>query len=151
MKKSYLLLVLIVACAVNANATIRTLCNYPFSPGQFTTFLAAHTAANNNDTIYVHGSAVNYGAINISKTGIVVIGTGHNPVKQGPLVSAFTTISIFATSCQLIGLTFDNMGGSSNFTTGYVPADVNGDNIVDLTDVVITYNNSSNFVSLVRP
>lgn len=117
MKKTCLFIGLMLVLATNAKATIRTLCNYPFSPGQFTTFLAAHTAANNNDTIYVHGSAVNYGAITISKTGIVVIGTGHNPVKQGPLVSAFTTISIFAPSCQLIGLAFDNMGGSSNFTT----------------------------------
>ena len=37
------------------------------------------------------------------------------------------------------------------FTTGYVADDVNGDNIVDLSDIVITFNNASNFVIKVTP
>ena len=117
MKKLYLLFTLVVTGSLQTTATIRTLSNYPFSPGQFTTFAAAHTACNNNDTIYVHGSTVTYGVISITKPGIVVIGTGHNPVKQGPLVSAFTNITISAISCQLIGLAFDNLTANSNLLT----------------------------------
>lgn len=37
------------------------------------------------------------------------------------------------------------------FTTGYVAPDVNGDNLVDLTDILITYNNASNFVIVSKP
>lgn len=117
MKKLYLFFILIFVIATHVSATIRTLSNSPSSPGQFTTFLAVHTACNNNDTIYVHGSNVNYGAITISKSGIVVIGTGHNPIKQSPFVSGFTTITIIGQPCTLIGLTFDNMTSSVNFTS----------------------------------
>jgi len=37
------------------------------------------------------------------------------------------------------------------FLTGYVVTDLNGNNIVDLADVVMAYNNSVNFVSVIRP
>lgn len=40
---------------------------------------------------------------------------------------------------------------ATNFVSGYNVTDVNGDNISDLSDVLITYNNSSNFVSVIRP
>ncbi len=40
---------------------------------------------------------------------------------------------------------------ASIFNTGYINTDVNGDNITDLSDVLITYNNSSNFVGVIRP
>ena len=35
---------------------------------------------------------------------------------------------------------------SSNFATGYVNTDVNGNSIVDLTDILITFNNANKFV-----
>lgn len=38
-----------------------------------------------------------------------------------------------------------------NFVTGYVNTDLNGDDVTDLTDLVITYNNSIRFVSLKKP
>jgi hypothetical protein len=90
----------------------------PYSPGQFTTFAAALAAANPNDTIYVHGSSVNYGAITINKNGIVVIGAGHNPNKQAPLPSSFTTVTISngTLNCQLIGLTIQFL--TINISTG---------------------------------
>lgn len=37
------------------------------------------------------------------------------------------------------------------FASGYFPTDINGDDFVDLTDVTITFNNSSNFVSRIVP
>ncbi len=40
---------------------------------------------------------------------------------------------------------------ASAFFSGYNSSDVNGDSITDLTDVIITYNNSNKFVSLIRP
>jgi len=39
----------------------------------------------------------------------------------------------------------------STFASGYINSDLNGDRIADLSDIVIAYNNSSNFVSLKRP
>ncbi len=39
----------------------------------------------------------------------------------------------------------------SIFVSGYVNSDVNGDRVTDLSDLLIAYNNSSNFVSLKRP
>ncbi|MEZ4824320.1 MAG: hypothetical protein R2942_18760 [Ignavibacteria bacterium] len=40
---------------------------------------------------------------------------------------------------------------ASSFTTGYVSSDMNGDNVVDLTDLVITSNNASAFVAKIVP
>jgi len=100
-------------------ATIRTVCNMPYSPGQFTTFAAALAASSVNDTIYVHGSNINYGTISVNKNGIVIIGAGHNPAKTVSLASSFTTINLSASGCQFIGLSFDIMiaFGTSNSTT----------------------------------
>jgi hypothetical protein len=33
--------------------------------------------------------------------------------------------------------------GSVNFVTGYVNTDLNGDNIADITDMLIAYNNAT--------
>ncbi len=40
---------------------------------------------------------------------------------------------------------------ASQFMTGYVDSDINGDDITDLTDLIITFNNSRKFVSVIRP
>jgi len=40
---------------------------------------------------------------------------------------------------------------ASSFSSGYVVNDVNGDNIVDLNDILITYNNSAGFVAVIKP
>jgi hypothetical protein len=37
------------------------------------------------------------------------------------------------------------------FVNGYVTSDMNGDNLTDLADVVITYNNSVAFVAKITP
>ncbi|MEO6694609.1 MAG: pre-peptidase C-terminal domain-containing protein [Ignavibacteria bacterium] len=47
------------------------------------------------------------------------------------------------------GLLIDN--DASNFLTGYVTTDLNGDYFVDGSDAVIANNNAFNFVSVVRP
>ncbi|MDZ4710978.1 MAG: hypothetical protein SGI89_01475 [bacterium] len=38
-----------------------------------------------------------------------------------------------------------------NFVSGYVQSDVNGDSFSDVSDMVIAYNNVTNFVGLIRP
>jgi len=40
---------------------------------------------------------------------------------------------------------------ASVFSSGYIVTDVNGDNLSDLTDIMITFNNSNAFVSAVSP
>jgi len=40
---------------------------------------------------------------------------------------------------------------ASNFVTGYVSTDINGDEFVDGSDAAISDNNASNFVSVIRP
>ncbi len=40
---------------------------------------------------------------------------------------------------------------AGSFASGYIPTDVNGDNFADLSDVIITFNNATNFVNAVRP
>ena len=43
----------------------------------------------------------------------------------------------------------DNDAG--NFATGYLPTDLNGDEVIDASDALIADNNSANFVSAVTP
>ncbi len=45
----------------------------------------------------------------------------------------------------------ETYNASSNFTTGYVPTDVDGNNFVDLSDITIVYNNARDFVTKVTP
>ena len=40
---------------------------------------------------------------------------------------------------------------ASNFISGFVTTDVNGDKTTDLSDIIITNNNSSKFVTVIRP
>ena len=40
---------------------------------------------------------------------------------------------------------------AENFLTGYNDTDVNGDNITDLTDLIITHSNSVRFISVIHP
>ena len=45
----------------------------------------------------------------------------------------------------------DVYNAAGSYTSGYVTSDIDGNNVCDLTDVLIVYNNSVNFVSLIRP
>ncbi|MFN8286271.1 MAG: hypothetical protein U0V74_05930 [Chitinophagales bacterium] len=116
MKKNQLILALglILACT-QAFANILTVSNNVNSPGQFTTFAAAHGAASNGDTIYISGSPFNYGTIAISKQ-LTVIGTGHNPQKQSPLVSFCDYVQFYAGSngSKLIGLQVYQISSNSD-------------------------------------
>ncbi len=79
--------------AANARAAIVTLNNNTPTPGQYTTFAAAHTAAGIGDTILVHGSPTSYGIATISKR-LTVIGPGHKPNTASGLGATFDNILI---------------------------------------------------------
>ncbi|MFN0033220.1 MAG: hypothetical protein ACKVOR_13750 [Flavobacteriales bacterium] len=104
MKKIFTLLMAAGIASV-MNAAVFTVSNNTANPGQYNNFAAAHTAAANGDSIYVHGSNINYGTFNITKR-ITVIGTGHNPQKQAPLKSFVDYINMGAGSSRsnIIGL-----------------------------------------------
>jgi hypothetical protein len=71
-----------------AVATIHTVSNSPGIVAQYSTLLAAHTAAAPGDTIYVHPSATSYGDIVVTKA-LVWIGAGFKP--EGSLGFSSTT------------------------------------------------------------
>ena len=107
-KLSTLILAIGLLIQLNCVATIRTVNNNNPSPGQYSTFSAAVAAAVNNDTLYISGSPTAYSGSATNKT-FTIIGTGHNPDKQNPLVSTFSSIdwqSGSNASCKLIGLSF---------------------------------------------
>ena len=41
--------------------------------------------------------------------------------------------------------------GANVFSSGYVVTDLTGDNMTDLNDVILAYNNSAGFVAAVKP
>jgi hypothetical protein len=108
MKRLFSLLALMVACSLSF-ATVRTVCNMSYCAGTFANFNDAQSASSNGDTIYVQGSTIDYGSIEITKS-LVIIGTGHNPNKQNPLVSTFVNILISTSNVQLIGLRLQHTG-----------------------------------------
>jgi hypothetical protein len=115
MKTKFTLITLFIS--VYSYATVRTVNNNNPSPGQFSTFAAAHTAAVAGDTLYISGSPTIYSG-NITKQ-LTVIGTGHAPDKQNPLTCFFTTINCNAGSAgsKFIGLTFNgNVNNLQNAT-----------------------------------
>lgn len=135
MKAKLLLLALgMFLGAGSAFATIYTVSNNTNSPGQYTTFAAAQAVATNGDTVYMHGSPFNYGTLNFTKQ-LVVIGTGHNPQKQSPLVSFcdYVQFSTGSNGSKVIGMQIyqfssnsdnvDNIGLYSCKITyrGYIP------------------------------
>jgi hypothetical protein len=94
------------------NATVRLLNNNSPTPGQYSTYSAAESASGSGDTIYVSGSPTSYGNITMLKS-VKIIGTGHNPDKQNPLLSTFGTITITIAGSNIIGcvtgaITFNN-------------------------------------------
>lgn len=91
--KNIIISIAAIAATTFANATVRTLNNNNPTPGQYTTYAAAEAASSQNDTIYVSGSPISYGNITVTKYNIMIMGTGHNPQKQNPLVSEIDQIS----------------------------------------------------------
>jgi hypothetical protein len=109
-----------ISVVSSSNATVRTVNNNNPSPGQYTSFAPAYTASLSGDTIYVSGSATSYGTFSSVAKTLTIIGTGHNPDKQNPLVSIFTYIDVVpgGGGTKFIGLLFTANGilTTSNIT-----------------------------------
>lgn len=75
--KKILFSLVIAATAITANATIRTVNNGSVGAGQYTLVQEAVNASAVGDTVYIHGSQINYGDVTLSKR-IVLLGAGHH-------------------------------------------------------------------------
>lgn len=115
MKTTFRLLTVAMVCAFHfANATVLTVSNDPQSPGQYTSITSAITAAANGDTIYIHGTNINYGSFSVNK-GVTFIGSGHNPQNQNTSRSLMNTVTLVAGSdgSKFYGLViFGNLNSS---------------------------------------
>ncbi|MGE0637619.1 MAG: hypothetical protein AB7G44_16920 [Bacteroidia bacterium] len=113
--KIYSSIIFALVLSAISNAAVLTVSNAVTSPGQYTTIAAAMTAASNNDTIYVHGTNVNYGSFTVTK-GLTFIGPGHNPQNQG-LNNAIIndiTLSTGSSNSRIIGLRIGNIYTNAN-------------------------------------
>ncbi len=98
----------------HAHATTLTLNNNNPTPGQYTTFDAAQTAAATGDTILVHGSPTSYGTASITKK-LTIIGPGHKPRTTSGLAAKFGAIWISnnTSGVNIHGLKIDYVSGPS--------------------------------------
>ncbi|MCG3164959.1 MAG: hypothetical protein POELPBGB_00719 [Bacteroidia bacterium] len=115
MKTKLLLSGLAILIITITNASVLTVSNAVTSPGQYTTIAAAMTAANNNDTIYIHGTNINYGSFTVTKS-LTFIGPGHNPQNQGLNNAIINDISLSSGSSntRIIGLRINNITTAAN-------------------------------------
>lgn len=114
--KHFAFLSAICCFATCSHATVHTVSNMSFNPGQYSNLAAAIAAASDFDTIYVHGSTVQYPSAIVDKM-LVIIGPGHHPDKQVPLAATITSLEVFAANVQLIGLTIGFVG-TDGFSAG---------------------------------
>lgn len=85
-----------------------TVSNNPETPGQYSSVQAAIDAAAAGDTLLLQGSPVVYGNFSVTKT-LTLIGPGHHPEKQNPLVAICNGIYIQANDCKFYSLVVTNL------------------------------------------
>lgn len=108
--KSLSLLLAFAFCTSYGNTTVINVSNSPNAPVNppytVATFQAGINAAGDGDTIYLHGTNISYGDVNISNKDLVVIGAGFgNNLQNGT-----NTKTIVGT------INFQNYTGSKNVT-----------------------------------
>jgi hypothetical protein len=129
MKTKLLSFVCAVFAVYTANATVRTVANFPPGSAQYPDVQSAVTAANAGDTIYVNGSPTPYnsGGVTINKQ-LVIIGTGYADSAEGNLNSIISGNVILDTlktvpqsgssGCQFMGISFTGQVYSGNRAIG---------------------------------
>lgn len=127
MKKVLLSFSLLLGALGASRAAVLTLNNNTPTPGQYTTFAAAQTAAAAGDTILVQGSPTSYGDITISKR-LALIGQGHKPNTSLGVGATFSNITI---SSNLTGVRI--YGIKAGIITGNDPAGSGMLNVDSLT------------------
>jgi hypothetical protein len=115
MKKIVLTCFFLYAALGALRAAVLTLNNNTPTPGQYTTFAAAQTAAAAGDTILVQGSPTSYGAITISKR-LTIIGPGHKPNTLSGLGATFGPVTI-SDNLKGVGIYGIIVGDISGLTT----------------------------------
>jgi hypothetical protein len=114
--KKLISILAISICSLASMAATRTLNNSVPSPGQFTTFAAAHAASANGDTILVQGTSYNYYSLSISKK-LTIIGPGHQPIDKQNNQKAFCDDIILLTGSngtKIYGLETSNIQANNN-------------------------------------
>jgi hypothetical protein len=114
MKKLITLSIILLTC-LSAKASIYRVNNNPGTAAQYTVAQTAHDACNPGDTLYIEGTTISYGTLNISKK-INIIGPGYflaqNPNTQvNPTSALFTLINCNAGSAgtYLTGLDINDL------------------------------------------
>jgi hypothetical protein len=134
MKTKLLSFVCAVVAAYTANATVRTVANFPPGSAQYSTLRSAMDAASSGDTIYVNGSPTAYdpGTDTINKR-LVIIGTGYADSAEGNLNSIISATVVFDTvkttphsgssGAQIMGIYFAGnvYTGQRQFGDGFEP------------------------------
>ena len=118
MKKQILFIAAAIVAVASFAQTSHTVSNNPANPAQFTEIQEAINAASDGDTIYVAGSATNYGNVLVNKR-VVLIGAGW--IQNGANSrTSITQIDITATT--------DNGGGSGSVISGFrIQGNLEGD------------------------
>lgn len=106
--RQFFLFVCVISC-VNMHGTVRTVNNNPNSLAQYNTIQAAVDASANGDTIYVHGSNIQYAAFTITNKRLVIIGPGWSPIR-----------SFYAFPAQVYAITISGAGSAGTEIQGLV-------------------------------
>jgi hypothetical protein len=103
-------LFMFLSFCVNVFATVRTVNNSPNSLAQYNNIQAAVDASATGDTIYVHGSNVQYAAFTITNKRLIVIGPGWLPIRNfAPFPAQLLQMTISgsgSTGTEIQGLVF---------------------------------------------
>ncbi len=99
-KQIKLSLILLIAIPLFLNATVYRVNNRANVDADFTTLASAYAAAVSGDTLYLEGSATNYGSLTLSKQ-LTIIGSGY-------WLSENDSTQAYKESTKMSGLTFSN-------------------------------------------
>ena len=110
-------LIAVFMLLAHTHATVLTVSNNPSIPAQYSSFTEAYNAAADGDTLYMHPSTFNYGAVTIAKP-LVIIGPGHRPAEPRFVgtYAYFSTMTFNATGngSTMIGLRVQNIRVNSS-------------------------------------
>lgn len=152
-------IILFIFTIATANATVRTVSNYPANLAQHNTIQSAIDASASGDSIYIHGSPTSYGSFSITNKKLTLIGPGYLPDKALAYAASINTSDIngdLSSGCRFEGLVIAgqlsfNGADSSHFLRNYF----NGGSIyisptfASYSGIVIEGNYFSNFNNVI--